>query len=320
MIDRNTYAQMRDRYRGSGEIDAPLYELLLRLVGAVVFTGGLPSAYSPTGRWNREAAMEAAHGWIERRLLQTNALLGAFDYASEPRPFLRSLEQNFRHYLQNQRERGELDNLIRRTGALLREDDRFRDWLPQARISDTWWGLASWEDPQPFQGSDTDLVSEAWAVGDVTLFRYSHRVERASPVLSTSDLGDFLEALLERVASLITVAHLAVVFRDRFDIGEPERLELVEGGALEPAAEEELDQEAIAQAALSVAAELTERQFEVLIRRYRAETLDEIASGIRVSRGTVDNELRRVGQVIERHCADGITQRQILEKLLDALS
>lgn len=319
MIDEATYLRLRRDYRESGQISDDLYRLLLRLVRGLVVRGGLPPAWSPTGKWDPEAAEEAAHGWIVRRLLQTNALLAAFDHASAPRPFFRSLERNFRHYLENERARGEIDNLVSRTGALLRDDDRFRDWIPQAQPSDAWWGLAGWRDPAQYQGSEDDLVGAAWAVGEMVIFRYSHSVERASPVLATDELGRFLVGLFSRVEALLTLRLLAVVLRRRFDLDEPRHVEVAE--AVDAvAAPEEPDEQVTIDAALGVVSELTTRQTEVLVRKHEGESLEAIAEALGVSRGTVDNELVRAGTIIERHAADATTREAILEKVLDALS
>lgn len=321
MIDQQTYLALRERYRASGEISEDLYWLLLRLVRGLVFRGELPPAYSPTGRWDAEGAEDAAHGWIVRRLLQTNGLLAAFDHASAPRPFFRSLERSFRHYLENERERGEIDNLLSRAGTLLRDDDRFREWIPQARPSDSWWGLARWTDADPYQGSEDALLSEAWGVGEVRLFRYSHRVERASPVLATDELGRFLETLFARVEALLTLRFLAVVFRRRFDLDEPTPIEIGEEEIERlPAEENQQDETEAAAAALAVAAELTPRQAEVLVRKAAGDSLDTIGEALGISRGTVDNELKRAGMSIDRHRADFATRQAVLEKLLDALS
>jgi hypothetical protein len=319
VIDQATYLRLRGEYRASGQISDDLYRLLVRLVRGVVFHGGLPPAWSPMGKWDSEAAEEAAHGWITRRLLQTNALLAAFDHASAPLPFFRSLERNFRHYLANERERGEIDNLVSRAGRLLRDDDRFLDWIPQARPSDSWWGLAEWGDPAPYQGSEDDLVSAAWAVGEVAIFRYSHTVGRASPILATDKLGRFLAELLGRVGALLTLRLLAAVFRRRFDLDEPREVEAAE--VVEAVgAPDEPDEQVTLDAALGVVAELTPRQAEVLLRKHAGESLDAIAGALGVSRGTVDNELVRSGTIIDRHAADATTREAILEKVLDALS
>jgi DNA-binding CsgD family transcriptional regulator len=321
VIDQQTYLALRERYRATGAISEELYRLLLRLVRGFVFRGELPPAYSPTGRWDAEGAEEAAHGWIIRRLLQTNALLAAFDHATAPRPFFRSLERSFRHYLENERERGEIDNLVSRAGALLRDDDRFREWIPQARPSDSWWGLAGWTDPNPYQGSEDALLREAWAVGEVRLFRYSHKVERASPVLATDALGRFLETLFERVEALVTLRLLAVVFRRRFDLDPPATIEIGEEEIERlPAGEEEGEEAEAAAAALAVAAELTPRQAEILVRKADGASLDVIGEALGISRGTVDNELKRAGVSIDRHRGEFASREAVLEKLLDALS
>jgi hypothetical protein len=320
VIDQATYLRLRRDYRETGRIDDDLYRLLLRLVRGLVFRGGLPPAWSPTGKWDREAAEDAAHGWIVRRLLQTNALLAAFDHASAPTPFFRSLERNFRHYLENERERGEIDNLVSRAGALLRDDDRFRGWIHQAQLSDSWWGLADWDDPAPYQGNEDDLVSAAWGVGEVVLFRYSHTVERASPILATDELGRFLAELFGQVRALLTLRLLAVVFRRRFDLDEPRHLEVGAEAIDRVAAPEEADEQVVLDAALGVAAELTPRQADVLLRKHAGDSLDAVAAVLGVARGTVDNELVRAGTIIDRHAADATTREAILEKLLDALS
>ncbi|HEX4307297.1 MAG TPA: hypothetical protein VHZ54_14780 [Solirubrobacterales bacterium] len=319
MIGVEEYLALRRRFCSSGEIDAELYGLLYRLSAAIVFSARLAPAYSPTGRWDRDAHLEALHDWIERRLLRTNALLAAFDLAEHPRPFLGSLERNFRHHLENAKERGELDNLISRSGVLLREDGSFSDHIPAPRPSDAWWGLASWEDPEPYQSSDRDLLAAAWALGEQQIFRYSPSVERASPVLSTDTLRAFLTDLLTSIGRLLTLSHLAVVFEGRFDLGMPTELDIE--SVSEPAADTgALDPAWVEEAACSLVAELSPRQAEAISRRHAGETLEKIAAGLGVSRGTADNALKSSGPLIDKHCVDGITREAILEKVVDRLS
>lgn len=319
MIEVDAYIALRSRFGETGEIDQELYGLLHRLSHAIIFGSRLAPAYSPTGRWDRDAHLEALHDWIERRLLRTNALLGAFDLAEHPRPFLNSLERNFRHHLENTRERGELGNLISRTGVLLREDPAFVDHIPAERPGEAWWGLAAWEDYEPWGGRDTDLLAAAWALGDVAIFRYSASVERASPVLSTDTLRSFLERLFAAVGDLLTLSHLAIVFRDRFDLGAPVSLDI--DASPEFAAEaEEVAPEWVDEAAAAFLAELEPRQLEALRLRYEGRTLEEIADSLDVSRGTADNLLRGTGPMIDKHCVDGVTRDGILEKVIDVLS
>lgn len=313
---------MRDRYRADGEIDAELYTILRRLAFGVVFGTRLPPTYSPNGTWDRPSVEDALQGWITRRLLQTGALLAAFDHAEEPRPFLFSLERNFRHYLENERMRGELGNLISRTHMLLSDEDRFKDWVPQKRISDTWWGLAAWEDPVPYQGSDDHIVAQAWALGEIAIFRYSQDVGRASPILSRATLLQFLTGLYKRVGILLTISHLAVVYRRRFDLGPPIEVEINPEIEEEVAGGEEVgpEAEAVKAAAIAAIAELSARQIEAVIGKLDGETLEATADRVGISRGTVDNDLRAAGPVIDKHCGDGIDRHDLLEKVIDALS
>lgn len=324
MIDRDHYMEMRDRFRRDGEITPDLYGILLKVVRIVVFRTSLPPSYSPTGHWDKESAQDAGHGWIERRLLQTNALLGAFDVSDHPRPFLLSLQRNFRHYLENERERDELTNLLSRTAELLRTDDAFRDLVPSSQPATTWWGLASWEDPERenYQGNDSDLVAIAWSLGEVKLFRYSPRVDRASPVLSTETLRDFATRLFAAVDRLLTIGHLAEVYRGRFNLDRPPPEELTESmeEQIDADPEREATEEEIRTAARSAIADLTSQQAEALVRRYQGETLEQIAEALGVSRGTADNELDRAAAKIDPYCVDGVTREKVLEIAIDSLS
>jgi RNA polymerase sigma factor (sigma-70 family) len=323
MIGDERYRAMRARFRASGEIDLELYEVLMRIGRGLAYGGRLAPALSPTGSWDDDDIAEAIHGWIERRLLRTGALLAAFDHASAERPFLRSLERSFHHYLENARERGEIDNLVARAHGLLREDARFRDFVPQARASDTWWGLAIWEAPTPWQGSEDRLLSLAWSLGRFQLFQYGHRVERASPVLATAELGRWLEGLFGAARALLTLRLIARVLARRFDL-EPPRIvtdEIAEAEAGEMAAAEEMQNDTeLEEAALAAIAELTSRQAEVVWRKASGATLEEVAAALGISRGTVDNELKRAGNAALRHAGDVRDAARVLEKMIDALS
>lgn len=323
MIDDSSYLRLKRSFREKGEIDGEFFVLLRRLVFTLAFQRALPPAYSPTGRWDEDAAEEALAGWASRRLVGTKALAQAFDHASAARPFILSLERNFRHYLQNERERGEIDNLLDRTARLLGDDKRFRAWVPRRNPGETWWGLALEVEPPPFAASDDELVSIAWGIGDVVLWRYSSSVERASPVLSTDELGRFVEEVFRRVGALLTLNHLAVVFRRRFDLNEPDISSLGEVHDDLPDDEPPVrDEGAQRRAATAVLAQLTRRQTDAVYRKWKGASLEAIAGELGISRGTVDNELRRAGETIKRHTADFSSEELegMLEMLLDALS
>lgn len=316
MINQSTYDGLRDRYRATGEIGAELYELLVKLGRIVIYASAVPPSLSPSGTWDADSIQDATHGWMERRLLRTGALLAAFDRATSPRPFLRSLEQNFRHHLENERSGSEIDNLVRRAHQLLREDDRFRAHIEMKRPSDTWWGLGTWTEAEPYQGNDDVLVSHAWALGDFSIVRYSAHVDRASPILSGEELSRFLAGLLERLEFLLTLRHFAFTLERRFNLSHPQLVELDQELPDETEADGATAEE-ISRAALNVAAELTGRQFEVLRRKKNEETLDEIADAMGIARGTADNDLKSAGRAIEKRTVDGVRRIEVLEKLLN---
>jgi hypothetical protein len=323
MIGDDRYRALRARFRASGEIEPDLYELLLRIGRGLAYGGCLAPALSPTGKWDAEGVTDAVHSWIERRLLRTGALLAAFDHANAERPFLRSLERNLRHHLENERERGEIDNLVARAHALLRDDPRFRNFIPQAQVSDSWWGLSDWDDPSAWQGSEERLLSLAWSLGRFDLFQYGQRVERASPILASGELGRLLEGLFGAAQALLTLRLIAGVLTRRFDL-EPPRL--ISDDAAQAEAREvtgPADAAVVAEledAAVAAIADLTSRQAEVVWRKASGATLDEIAAALGVSRGTVDNELKRVGAIVLRHAGDAGDSARVLEKMIDALS
>jgi DNA-binding CsgD family transcriptional regulator len=183
---------------------------------------------------------------------------------------------------------------------------------------ESWWGLAGEEEPRTFGGSDDELVATAWSIGEIVLWRYSSSVERASPILSTDELGRFLAELFTRTKASLTLNHLAVVLRRRFDLDEPTSVSL---GEEEVGVDEEpvRDEEALDGAVIAILADLTERRAEVLYRKWHGASLEAIAAELGISRGTVDNELVRAGEAIDRQTGD-FSRDEILEKLLDALS
>jgi hypothetical protein len=322
VIGEERYIAMRARFRESGQIDDEIYDVLVRIGRGLAFGARLAPALSPSGTWDADGVLDAVHGWIERRLLRTGALLAAFDHAAAERPFLRSLERSFRHYLESERERGEIDNLVSRAHALLRDDARFRDFIPQAQVSDTWWGISTWIDPAPWQGSEDRLLALAWSLGSFELFQYGHTVGRASPVLATGELRRMLEGLFSRAEALLTLRLIAGVLARRFDLAPPHLVTRDEAGAEAEgvAAPPEVAESEIEDAAFAAIADLTSRQAEVLFRKASGETLEHIAAALGNSRGTVDNELRRAGAISLRHAGEIDDPARVLERMIDALS
>jgi DNA-binding CsgD family transcriptional regulator len=313
------FNEHKRRFRTTGEITPALFVVLKRLVRVIVFGSQLSPALAPGGIWNEQALEDALQGWYEKRL-HGGGLQNAFDRAQAPRPFLNILEQSFRHYLQNERERTETGNILRRVRQLLREEPEFREWLPGTRARDAWWGLASWNGAQPYQGSDEDIVRAAFRTGDFTLFRYGHSADRLDPVLRSDDLKRFLEALFSRVGQLLTLTHLTIALERRFNLDELRTVALEETDVDIARPEEWVNEEEVSRAAVAALAEISERQAEVIFRRSRGATLAAVSEALRISISTVDNEVKRVGRITEAHASDNAPAARILEKMVDLLS
>jgi hypothetical protein len=322
MVNDLAFQRMRAKFRATGTINDDLYQLLMGLVRAVIFGGMTPRSLSPTGVWDKDSAQDAAHDWMTQRLLnpRNNTLLAAFDHGVTPRKFLNSLEMSFRSHLKSRAARTELDNVSRRAGRLLRDDKRFREWLPQSKPTHSWWGLASWNDPQPFSASDDALISEAWALGEVALVRYGSDVSRASPVVSTTALASFLEGLFDRIGGLLTRAHLRHVFERRFALTPTSSQPFDDNDLPELPEETRPSDDELNQLADLILADIKQRQAKALKLKAQGATLEEIASELSVSRGTADNELKRIGAIISRYADDEASQRQLLEIVLGRLS
>jgi DNA-binding CsgD family transcriptional regulator len=216
----------------------------------------------------------------------------------------------------------EAQNLVERASALMRELVQFGEWEFTGR---SWWGLACWraewgDAPKTWNENDEQLVAEAWGCGEFVLTRYGPRVGRASPILDRDELSRFLEALFSRTGALLENTHLRVVFQRRFAAGTAVRtVELIDDLAVansDPSAG--LQESEIEACALAALEEITPRQAEI-VRRKRTETLDQIALELGIARGTVDNELTRVGVIVKR-LAGELSAAKVLEKLLDLLS
>jgi RNA polymerase sigma factor (sigma-70 family) len=322
VISDADYARLKREYRRTQD-----FRLVLSVIGEIVDRatrpGRLPGAFAEGGVWNAQSRAYAAQGWIEERLLRRGDIMAAFDFASKPGPFYSSLERSFRHFLINAAPSTETQNLLERAVSLMRELEPFAEWSLSGR---SWWGLVQWRErwadqPETWNRSDDELVAEAWAAGDFVITRYGPRVGRASPILERGELRRFLEALFARTEAALDNTHLRTVFERRFAAGTaPTTVELFDDAAAsedDPLAEFEASEiEASAVAALE---EMTPRQVEVLRRKQRGETLDQIAAALGVARGTVDNELARVG-VLARRLVGEFAAERVLEKLLEKLS
>jgi RNA polymerase sigma factor (sigma-70 family) len=274
----------------AGTITADLYVWLGQLVALAQATRTLAPAPVPNGRWDDpDAVAETVHAWLEGSLLR-GGLLQAFDTCESPRALARYLEKALRNWLIDQSRRRTGPRLLERAAEIMAADP-FTVVSASSSVMERWWGLAAWDTPALFNGSDDKVSSASWALGDFAILRFSSS-ERADPLLSTPDLERYLHGLLDRLGAALSGRHFDHSFRARFpyayttaaadldDVPEPFTTATPES-AVE-----------IADAARVALATLTERQARVLVDR-PATTLEALAERLGVSRGTVDNEYRR---------------------------
>jgi hypothetical protein len=319
LLGDDEYRELKRRFR-SGEYPPDLDALLRRLARLNAYSGALSSRLAPGGIWNDAAVEDATQGWFEKRLLR-GALAAAFDLADGARHFLNRLEINFRHYLENERERSESQNLFRRTGELLVGEPEFRDSIPEGTPGGAWWGLNDWSEPEPYQGSDETLIRLAWRTGDYDLFRYGPSSERLDPVLKTPDLKRFLITLFDAAAALLTRTHLGIALEKRFNLDSVSEVPLGGSGAEKASpTKEEFDEDAVNVAATAALAELTLHEAELLFRRFRGAKLQALSMAFGIPTSTVDYQFKRAIRVITRHSSDMAPAPKILEKLVDLLS
>lgn len=311
------FARARDAVR-AGNITAELYAFLGRLVGVAQATHALAPAPVPGGRWtDPDAVAETVQAWLAESLLD-GGLMRAFDVCRTPRALSRYLERALRNWLIGRSRRGSGPRLLERAIELLGEDDAFALVRDVNAVAGRWWGLAAWGDAELFGGTDDELVANAWALGDFTLLRFPSS-ERSDPVLSRDDLRRYLVELLERLERAVSGRHLDLSFRARFAYAYAqapatldEAPELADRG--DPA-----DHVLIAEAARLAIADLSQRQMEVLLERPLG-TLEELASRLGTSRGTVDNEYRRALLKVRSAAPLDEMFEAVLEKVLELAS
>lgn len=301
----------------SGDVTPALYAFLRRVVSALARGGALAPALSPTGRWDEGAIDEALQGWLSEKLLP-GGLARAFQVTNSSRTLSRYLEQALRNWLVSQtRTRGH-PRLLSRARHLLEEGTAYHKFVDASSAQDRWWGLAGWTSPSPYQGPDDELVRAAYAVPDIALLRYTAASKRADPVISNADLDRLLTNMLQAIGRLLTLRHFHAALRGRFAYayhGTEEPLELIEEPADVVTALETIEIEATAR---EVLLELTGRQVAILRDRINEQlTLDQLATQHAVSRGTVDNELKRAASVIRVHLLDDSHLSAVLEKVFE---
>ncbi len=319
-----------DEYASIG-LGEHLYQELLQTVRIV--SRHYPVSYAPTGRWDEGAFTALTHDWaiaklwrlgyLEHLLLTNQTLTG----------FRNGLAFSFRNFLISQKNRTALDNLFQRANTLLECDPRFHLFGENRKKASRLWGLASWQEIQPYHGQDEELISIGLSLEGFPIIQYRYDAKKNSPILKDADLASFLHALLEEVGFALSLAQFARVFQYRFNLLETGEVSLEaalaedsEGNSLRvsnmirerPTVEEET---IINEAATSLLRELSPRQKQVLLTYAQpGTTLTSVGGLLGCSKSTVENEIRRALEAIRRHAETMEEAEAIYARLLEFLS
>ena len=300
-----------------GTVTEELYRWLFKLVALAQATKTLAPAPVPNGSWNDpDAVAETVHAWLAESLLR-GALLQAFDSCQTPRALSRYLERSLRNWLIARSRRRSGPRLLERAAEILARPPFVVVRNGQSAM-DRWWGFEAWDRPELYIGSEEAVVSVAWAVTDLEPLRFSSS-ERNDPVLSTEDLCRFLEEVLARLGAALNGRHLDRAFRHRFSYAyAAPTLDLDEAPEIAGGTSPEIEV-AVADAARVALGALTGRQLRVLLTRAE-RTLEELASELGVSRGTVDNEYRRALLKVREATPTEDNFNAVLEKVVQMAS
>lgn len=318
LTEQELYRARRD-LRKAGQISAPLARELAQVAGFLVWRGHLPGSYAPYGEWNKEAEAEVLQDWLAERLLSDGGLLALLDQARGVSSFRRLAEISLRQFVLNRSQRSQSKNLYARMLEMLREEDGFVVERDAARAHDIVWTLSSQPARAAFDGSDEHLLSLAFSLGDFELIRYKASAAKLSPLLSSEELRRFVIGMLE-AGGPMTLTALSKALALRFDLSEAdfdslqaEQPPLVRSG-------ERIERDVISRAsAMTVIAELSQRQSVILLATRAEVTMQVLATELGCSLGTIANEQRRVGDLVKRHCDDGPEAVELLKIVGDLL-
>ena len=298
----------------AGEVTPALYAFIGRLVSAHLRSGVVSPTLSGSGSWSDEAVADAAHDWFSEKLL-TGALLLAFDRTATPQALARYLERALRNWLRDKARTRSWPRILLRSRQILEQDNgRFTPADDETNWMERRWGLTGWMGPQTIEDEQA-VIRAVYGAPDLDVIRESG--ERAAPILSTPDLERLLEHVLETVGGTITLAQLDRAFRHRFSWAFEAGTAELDEAAKEKTPPDKVSSEPLArEAALSILADLTERQLDMLRERAEGATLEQLGEIHGCSRGTADNELKRAAETIRRHLANDEIQERALEILL----
>ncbi len=309
----------RQAIRAGAPVPQSVVVELRSAVTGLVRSRSLPPSYAPYGVWNVEAEEDVFQGWFADRLVAQGKLQALLDKARTPAALRRMAEKSVRQWLLNQRARTQSQNLYARASELLLSDDRFVCARQEERASRSSWTLRDAEQEGEWAGSDEQLVSIGYALGDFQIVRYRSDAKKLAPVLSNDDLGRFIEGLLATCGARLTLSAIARTMKTVFMLDDVNVEPLDDVLHVHHPGADPGEQVVLMADVRAIIAELTARQANVLLAARAEIPWESTADALSCSAATVTNEHRRIGRIIERFAtSDG--ERDLLLRLTgDAL-
>ncbi len=296
-------------------IGPELGRLLARVATATAKT--YPPEYSPTGVWNDEAIEDVLQDWTEDRLLRRKNLSKLLAGARSEGALRSGLTTSLGQHLTNRRRRSAVTNLYKRMQTMLRDDDAFEPVGPAGAAADRPWALATAPTRRPSELRGNELVRLAFELSDEDLevIRYGPHSLKESPILRRPALHRFLVHMLDRAEGTLTLAVLIDVIRRRFNLVEPEDVE-IEAAAVVEAPVRDVEIEA---SAASVVARLGRERCDLIAALAEHEDTSASAEAAGVGVAAMKRALSETLALVAEHAADADQAHAIYKAVVERL-
>ncbi len=304
------------RAEHKAEVIGPmLAELLARVATATAKT--YPLEYSPTGTWNDQAIEDVLHDWAEDRLLRRKDLSKLLAGARSEGALRSGLTTSLGQHLTNHRRRSAATNLYKRMLVMLRKDDAFEAASETGPAADQPWTLAA--DPaQPLSSlGENELVRLAFELSDedLAVVHYGPHSLKESPILRKPALHRFLVHMLEGADGALSPATLINIARRRFNLVDPEDVEIEEAADVE-APVRGID---IGALAASVISRMGRRRCNLIIAQAEHEDPSAAAKAAGVDVTTMKRALSETLALVAEHATDADEARAIYKVVVERL-
>lgn len=289
--------------------------LLARVATATAKT--YPPDYSPTGTWNDEAIEDVLHDWTEDRLLRRKDLSKLLAGARSEGALRSGLTTSFGQHLTNHRRRSAATNLFKRVLATLRDDDAFEAVGATGPAADQPWTLTADPAQKPSALAENELVRLAFELTDEDLgvVRYGPHSLKESPILRKPGLHRFLTHMLEGAEGALSPATLINVVRRRFNLVDPEDVEIEEAAD----AEAPVGGVEIGALAASVISRMGRQRCELIIAQAQHDDPVAAAEAAGVDIATMKRALSETLALVAEHATDADEARAIYKVVVERL-